>query len=88
MPPASPPLPLMNSNAVDSTSLATVAYDAERTVLQVEFRDRTVYQYIGVPSKTYQDLCQAESKGVHFNQHIRNRFAYIKLPPAAYNCLG
>lgn len=87
MPPASLPLPLLNSNAVDSTSLATVAYDAERAVLQVEFRDRTMYQYIDVPRKIYKDLCQAESKGVHFNQHIRNRFAYIKLP-TAYNCLS
>jgi lysyl-tRNA synthetase class 2 len=88
MPPASLPLRLLNSHAVASTSLATVAYDAERTVLQVEFRDRTVYQYIGVPSSTYQDLCQAESKGVHFNEHIRDRFAYAKLSAVTGSSLG
>ena len=27
---------------VESTSLATVAYDAERELLQIEFRDRTI----------------------------------------------
>jgi hypothetical protein len=73
-------LPLTNSIAVDSSSLATVAYDDERGILQVEFLDRTVYQYLAVPRKTYEDFCRAESKGGHFNRHIRNRFAWVKLP--------
>jgi len=48
-------------------------------ILQVQFRDRTVYQYIGVPWETYQDLCRANSKGQYFNHQIRNRFASAKL---------
>lgn len=71
--------PFTHSKPVDSSSLATVAYDDERNVLQVEFIDRTVYQYFAVPLKTYEELCQAESKGAHFNRHIRNRFAHAKL---------
>lgn len=74
------PLPLTNSVAVDSSSLATMAYDEERGVLQVEFLDRAVYQYLAVPLNTYEELCRAESKGGHFNRHIRNRFAWVKLP--------
>jgi hypothetical protein len=73
------PLALENSVAVDSSTLATVAYDDERGVLQVEFLDRAVYQYLAVPRKTYEELCLAESKGAHFNRHIRNRFAWVKL---------
>jgi hypothetical protein len=25
-------------------------------------------------------LCRAESKGGHFNRHIRNRFGWVKVP--------
>jgi hypothetical protein len=69
-----------NSIAVNSSSLATVAYDDERGVLQVDVLDRTVDQYLAVPRETYEGLCGAESKGGYFNRHIRNRFAWIKMP--------
>jgi KTSC domain len=71
--------PLTNSSTVDSSFLAALAYDNERSVLQVEFLDRTVYQYLAVPRNAYEELCQAQSKGVHFNRHIRNQFASAKL---------
>jgi hypothetical protein len=73
-------LPLTNSIAVDSSSLATVAYYDERAVLQVVFLDRTIYQYLAVPRKTYDELCRAESKGGHFNRYIRNRFDWSNCP--------
>ena len=76
MSPIAVAVPLTNSIAVASSSLATVDYDDQRGILQVEFLDRTLYQYIAVPRQTYEDLCRAESKGAHFNQHIRNRFAW------------
>ena len=79
---ATPPLPMINPVTVESSSLTKVAYDSERTILQVEFRDQTIYQYFGVPRKIYQDLRQADSKGAYFNQHIRNSFAHEKLPVA------
>jgi len=68
-----------NSIAVDSSALATLAFDDASNVLQVEFLDRTVYQYFAVPRRTYEELRRAESKGAHFNRHIRNRFACAKL---------
>jgi hypothetical protein len=80
--------PLRNATPVESFSLASVAYDDELAILQVEFRDGTVYQYLGVPSATHQDLCQADSKGVYFNQHIRNRFPHTKLGPSRDGILG
>jgi hypothetical protein len=79
MPSATSPPPITNSWAINSSALTAAAYDDERRALQVEFRDGTVYQYFDVPRKDYQDLCQAESKGLYFNRHIRNRFASTKL---------
>ena len=34
----------MKLTLVESTTLATVAYDADRQLLQIEFRDRTTYR--------------------------------------------
>jgi hypothetical protein len=47
--------PISDVVALDSSSLASVAYDVERTILQIEFRDRSVYQYIDVPEKIHQE---------------------------------
>ena len=70
---------MMNSVAVRSSSLAQVAYDGRRAILQVEFRDGTAYQYVGVPLRTYDDLLRADSKGAYFNRNIRSRFPHTIL---------
>jgi KTSC domain len=69
----------MKPIAVESTSLATVAYDAERQVLQIAFRNGTVYRYLGVPTEVHHALLRAPSKGAHFNRTIRNRYTSEKL---------
>ncbi len=65
----------MKSTVVESTTLATVAYDADRELLQLEFRDRTIYQYFGVPADVHEALLRAPSKGCYFNRVIRRQFA-------------
>jgi hypothetical protein len=61
---------------VDSTTLATVAYDEAQELLQLEFCSRAVYLYFGVPATVHQALLGAPSKGKYFNQVIRGRFPY------------
>ena len=75
----SKPLQMMSPVTVRSSSLAQVAYDGRRAMLQVEFRDGTAYQYAGVPLGTYHELLRAGSKGAYFNHHIRNRFPHAVL---------
>ena len=72
-------LPRMSTVAVESSALAQVAYDEQRAILHVQFRDGAVYQYLGVPLRIYQDLLRADSKGAYFNHHIRSRFPYAIL---------
>ena len=62
--------------AVESTTLATVAYDQARELLQLEFRSRAIYQYFGVPAAVHEALLGAPSKGSYFNRFIRGRFGY------------
>ena len=66
----------MHLAAVESSTLATVAYDEARQLLQLEFCSGTVYQYFSVPSAVHQALIAAPSKGRYFNEAIRGRFRY------------
>ena len=59
-------LPTTALVALRSASLAQVAYDRHREILQVLFRDGAVYQYATVPIQTYYDLLRADSKGSYF----------------------
>ncbi len=70
----------MDTTAVASTTLATVAYDGIRKLLQLKFRSRAVYCYFGVPAAVHEALLAAPSKGNYFNQAIRGRYAYIRVP--------
>jgi len=69
----------MKSATVESTSLATVAYDADHQILRIEFRDRTVYQYSSVPADVHEALLHASSKGSFFNRVIRGQFPYTRI---------
>jgi len=68
----------MKPTAVESTTLAAVAYDADRELLQIEFRDRSIYRYFSVPADVHEALLRATSKGSYFNRVIRGRFAYSR----------
>jgi hypothetical protein len=70
----------MRVSAVESSTLATVAYDEARELLQLAFRSRTVYEYSGVPAAVHQALLGAPSKGKYFNHAIRGRFPYRLVP--------
>jgi KTSC domain-containing protein len=66
----------MHCTAVESTTLSTVAYDEQRSLLQLEFRSRAIYEYACVPAVVHEALLRAASKGSYFNQFIRGRFPY------------
>jgi hypothetical protein len=58
---------MIETVAIESSSLDKVAYHQQRTILQVEFCDGTVYHYLGVPIQTDRDLSRADSKGAYFS---------------------
>jgi lysyl-tRNA synthetase class 2 len=69
--------------AVDSTTLRSLAYDADRRLLQIEFQDRSQYQYFDVPVSVQEAFLGAPSKGAYFNQFIRPRFGYAQVKAAS-----
>jgi len=70
----------MRVATVESSTLATVAYDETRSLLQLEFCSRMVYLYFGVPAAVHQALLDAPSKGKYFNRAIRGRFPHRAVP--------
>jgi KTSC domain len=72
----------MRVATVESSTLATVAYDEARELLQLEFCSRAVYLYFGVSPAVHQALLDARSKGGYFNRTIRGRYPYRAEAPA------
>lgn len=61
----------MDREQVSSSLVASVGYDPDEEVLEVELQNGRVYQYRDVPEDTYRGLVNADSIGRYFNQYIR-----------------
>jgi len=66
-------LPIKSAHFVD------VDYDREQKILTITFKGDVVYQYSEVPENVYRGLITAESKGIYFSEHIRDKYAYEQI---------
>ena len=57
---------------IKSDCIKAIAYNSHRKVLHVEFRQGTIYSYLGIGKHRYRKLLKAESKGKYFNEAIRH----------------
>ena len=62
----------MERKAVTSSAIASIGYEESSWTLEIEFRAGTIYQYANVPENVYQGLVAASSKGLYFDQHVRD----------------
>ncbi|MEH2326639.1 MAG: KTSC domain-containing protein [Nostoc sp.] len=69
---------------VSSSMAIAVGYDRDEHILQVEFQNGGVYQYLGVDEDTWSDLHSSDSIGSFFNQAIKNRYDCDRLDGADY----
>lgn len=69
----------MKRDAVSSSSLASVGYDAARQILEVEFRHGGIYQYLDVPPEVYAALRAADSMGGYHGHVIRPNYAFRRV---------
>ena len=67
----------MNRVNVVSTNLLSVGY--ENKVLEVEFRNRTIYQYFGVPQEIYDHLISFTHPGRYFSRFVKNRYRCLRV---------
>jgi hypothetical protein len=64
---------------VSSSNLASVGYDEVGQVLEVEFRNGGVYQYVGVPASTYDQFMAADSLGRFLARNIKPRYPFRRV---------
>jgi hypothetical protein len=70
---------LVRRQAIDSTSIASVGYDAGSSTLEVEFRNGHVYQYLEVAKRLYWELMSAQSVGAYLNREIRDQHEFRRV---------
>ncbi|WIG97568.1 KTSC domain-containing protein [Myxococcus sp. SDU36] len=69
----------MKREPVESSNISSIGYDAPTQTLEVEFHDRSVYQYDQVPAAIHASLLAAASKGSYFASHIKGVFAFNRI---------
>jgi KTSC domain len=66
----------MERVSVVSSNVASVGYDPERRILEVEFGNNTGYWYRGVPFWRAYELVNASSVGGYLAANIKDRYPY------------
>lgn len=67
----------MNRTLVTSTDIASIGYDPQSQVLEVEFKKGgRVYRYDAVPPEAHEALVNSLSVGKHFAARIKGKYAY------------
>lgn len=67
----------MKRNRINSSNIQSIGYDAQRKILEIEFKNG-VYHYTGVAPFIYKKLLNAKSAGKFFHQHINKIFDFKK----------
>lgn len=60
-----------------STVIAAIHYD--EGILKIVLVSGTVYHYLDVPEEVYTAMKTSKSKGIYFNQHIKDRYHFEKI---------
>lgn len=72
----------MTREPVSSSNLASVGYDADDQLLEIQFHSGGIYQYINVPPAIHDALLAAPSKGHFFHTDIKFNYAWRREFPS------
>lgn len=64
----------MNRESVQSSMIASLGYDENTSILEVEFNSGAVWQYYDVPESVYYDMMNSGSIGKYFHANIRGQY--------------
>lgn len=71
----------MERARVESSQIASVGFDPDAKILEIEFKTGKVYQYFEVPADEYAGLILADSTGRQFNTSIKGSYRYELVAP-------
>lgn len=64
---------------VKSSMIKSVAYDEDRKILEIKFKNNDIYQYHNVPSTMHKRLISSPSIGKFLANHISPIHKYHKI---------
>lgn len=64
----------MRRRPVSSSVIASIGYDEDTAVLEIEFHSGEVYRYFVVPASVHERMLGASSIGRFFLEHVRDRY--------------
>lgn len=74
----------MNRSTVKSSHISSAGHDPKTLTMELEFSDKSVYQYPHTPSATFLSFMSSPSKGQFFNRNFAHAKAVpISKPPPA-----
>lgn len=69
----------MNRERVTSSNIDEIGYDEGRQILEVLFKNGSIYQYFDVPAHLFTELRAASSVGQYLNANIKTHFRYARV---------
>lgn len=63
----------MKHQAVESSTIKSVAYHPTTRKMEVKFKNGTVYSYDNVPAHKHEGLMNADSPGNYLHKHINGQ---------------
>lgn len=72
----------MHIHPLPSASIASVSYDPDRGILEVEFRHGGIYHYLNVPEREARQFVSApegNSHGKHLGKYIRGKYPFQRM---------
>ena len=64
---------------VDSSDIVSVGYDPKARILEIEFKEGRIYEYLEVDSETYRLFTKADSYGQYFLGSINGHYRYNRI---------
>ncbi len=64
---------------VESSNVEAIGYNEDLEILQIEFKNKLIYQYFNVPKDVYKEMTEANSVGQFFHTNIKNKFSGDKI---------
>jgi hypothetical protein len=68
----------MKREQVSSGMIKSVGYDEAEELLQVEFTNGDVWDYLRVPKVAYDEMMEVASVGKYFHANIKSEFQSVK----------
>ena len=69
----------MERNPLNSRAIASVGYDPDQSILEVEFRTGSVYHYYKVAPEVYEWFMRVRSKTAYLDRMIKGEYNYRRI---------